>query len=434
MGKAKVESDSLLGPVSRGAYATARLALRPVRTSSDTLAGMVDWCNCPEVERNPERVGGVRTFRGTRVPVSALFDNLASGSTTAEFLEWFEGVSPDQIDAVLTHVSRSADEDARPLTVTVRRICAEASAIGTPETLPWDAASSLRTREDVVTYLDAALEDGDAATISCALANILRSAGLTRAIVDSGVTRAELRGTVTASGDPGLTTLLMLVRALGLELRVLPVSDAAPDDRPPRAADSPPARGGPDAASSRPVLSRDPEVLGGTAVFGGTRVPVTAAFDYLEAGDTVDGFLDDYPGVSRNQVLGLLKLARPALVGPDERSVSITEDVPAEAMRPARPNRAARRVVYGGRELDAVPANGVGGVLLRSLDGRWCFRVTRRDGTFRDYRVRHDDLKVTIADDELAAFYATGGEEGILDHSPEVLGLRQSAPPSDQDS
>lgn len=67
-----------------------------------------------------------------------------------------------------------------------------------------------------------------------------------------------------------------------------------------------------------PIISRDPEVMGGTAVFAGTRVPVKALFDYMETGDTVESFLDDYPGVSKDQAIGLLEMARQNLTGLDE--------------------------------------------------------------------------------------------------------------------
>ena len=67
----------------------------------------LDWSTCPEVERIPGKVSGAWLFRGTRVPVYALFENLEGGSTVAEFLEWFEGVSKEQVDAVLEHATRS---------------------------------------------------------------------------------------------------------------------------------------------------------------------------------------------------------------------------------------------------------------------------------------------------------------------------------------
>ena len=55
------------------------------------------------------------------------------------------------------------------------------------------------------------------------------------------------------------------------------------------------------------VIHSDPEILGGTPVFVGTRVPVKNLFDYLEAGDSIDEFLDDFPSVSQAQVLEFLK-------------------------------------------------------------------------------------------------------------------------------
>ena len=61
---------------------------------------------------------------------------------------------------------------------------------------------------------------------------------------------------------------------------------------------------------NHPSINRNPGILGGTPVFAGTRVPVKALFDYLEAGDSLDEFLDDFPSVGRRQVLELLEAAR----------------------------------------------------------------------------------------------------------------------------
>jgi uncharacterized protein (DUF433 family) len=68
---------------------------------------MIDWTTCPAVERHPEKLRGAWIFRGTRVPVSALFSNLEGWATVDEFLEWFPGVSREQVKAVLEHASRS---------------------------------------------------------------------------------------------------------------------------------------------------------------------------------------------------------------------------------------------------------------------------------------------------------------------------------------
>lgn len=62
-----------------------------------------------------------------------------------------------------------------------------------------------------------------------------------------------------------------------------------------------------------PVVHSDPEILGGIPVFVGTRVPVRNLIDYLEAGDSLDAFLDDFPAVSREQAIAALELAHDAL-------------------------------------------------------------------------------------------------------------------------
>ena len=60
---------------------------------------------------------------------------------------------------------------------------------------------------------------------------------------------------------------------------------------------------------SAPAVSRDPEVMGGAAVFPGTRVPVQTLLDYLEAGETIDDFLAGFPSVKRDQVIAFLEAA-----------------------------------------------------------------------------------------------------------------------------
>lgn len=68
---------------------------------------MSDWNTCLTVERSPDRVSGAWVFCGTRVPVTALFENLADGASTDDFLEWFPGVSRKQVEAVLHHAEAS---------------------------------------------------------------------------------------------------------------------------------------------------------------------------------------------------------------------------------------------------------------------------------------------------------------------------------------
>jgi uncharacterized protein (DUF433 family) len=62
------------------------------------------------------------------------------------------------------------------------------------------------------------------------------------------------------------------------------------------------------------IIHSDPEILGGTPVFVGTRVPVTTLLDYLESGDSLDEFLDQFPTVSREQAVAALELAKEMLV------------------------------------------------------------------------------------------------------------------------
>jgi uncharacterized protein (DUF433 family) len=64
----------------------------------------------------------------------------------------------------------------------------------------------------------------------------------------------------------------------------------------------------------QPVIARNPEVMGGTPVFHGTRVPVQTLLDYLEAGESIDDFLDGFPSVTRAQIVAFLKQAKDRLV------------------------------------------------------------------------------------------------------------------------
>jgi len=62
--------------------------------------------------------------------------------------------------------------------------------------------------------------------------------------------------------------------------------------------------------TKKPVVHSDPGILGGTPVFVGTRVPVKTLYDYLEGGDSLDEFLNDFPGVTRDQAIAALELGR----------------------------------------------------------------------------------------------------------------------------
>ena len=64
------------------------------------------------------------------------------------------------------------------------------------------------------------------------------------------------------------------------------------------------------------VIRSDPDILGGTPVFVGTRVPVQSLFDHLEAGDSIDDFLEGFPSVRRDQVVAVLEALRKELLQP----------------------------------------------------------------------------------------------------------------------
>jgi uncharacterized protein (DUF433 family) len=64
----------------------------------------------------------------------------------------------------------------------------------------------------------------------------------------------------------------------------------------------------------QPVVSRAPDVMGGTVVFYGTRVPVETLLDYLEAGETIDDFLEGFPSVTRRHVIRFLEEAKDRVI------------------------------------------------------------------------------------------------------------------------
>lgn len=71
-------------------------------------SGILDWSHCPAVESIPGKVSGAWVFKNTRMPVSTVFENLESGATIAEIMEWFD-VTREQIVSVLEFAARSLD-------------------------------------------------------------------------------------------------------------------------------------------------------------------------------------------------------------------------------------------------------------------------------------------------------------------------------------
>lgn len=73
---------------------------------------MTDWTKCSAVERNPRKISGDWAFTATRVPVYALFENLESGATVKDFLEWYPEVEESHVRAVLNHEAESLKASA----------------------------------------------------------------------------------------------------------------------------------------------------------------------------------------------------------------------------------------------------------------------------------------------------------------------------------
>ncbi len=80
------------------------------RSTSRYSQYMLDWSRCEAVERDSDKLSGAWTFKGTRVPVRALFENLEDGANIDQFLEWFPGVPRCHVEAVLEHAVRSLTE------------------------------------------------------------------------------------------------------------------------------------------------------------------------------------------------------------------------------------------------------------------------------------------------------------------------------------
>ena len=69
---------------------------------------MIDWSTCAAVEHDSAVLSGAWVFRGTRVPVAALFENLEDNASVHQFVDWFQGVSAEQVRMVLEHAARSS--------------------------------------------------------------------------------------------------------------------------------------------------------------------------------------------------------------------------------------------------------------------------------------------------------------------------------------
>ena len=71
----------------------------------------LDWAQCPAVESIPGKVSGAWVLKGTRMPVSAIFENLEAGANIDDIMEWFEGLDREQVKAVIEFAVRSLDKE-----------------------------------------------------------------------------------------------------------------------------------------------------------------------------------------------------------------------------------------------------------------------------------------------------------------------------------
>ena len=91
------------------------------------------------------------------------------------------------------------------------------------KTLPYDVAEYLESEADMAAYLEAALEDGDPALVIHALGNIARARGMSQIARQTGLGRESLYKALSGEGNPEFTTVLKVVRALGLKLKAQPM-------------------------------------------------------------------------------------------------------------------------------------------------------------------------------------------------------------------
>jgi probable addiction module antidote protein len=92
------------------------------------------------------------------------------------------------------------------------------------QTHPWDASDHLETKEDIVAYLEAALEDGDPSLIAAALGDIARSKGMTQIARETGLGRESLYKGLSIEGNPEFTTVIKVLQAIGLRFQVVPIT------------------------------------------------------------------------------------------------------------------------------------------------------------------------------------------------------------------
>src|ERR1700758_5459644 len=92
--------------------------------------------------------------------------------------------------------------------------------MGKVKTVPWDVVDQIKTDEDIAHYLEAVFEDGDPALITAALGDVARAKGMSQVARDAGLGRESLYKALSPEGNPEFATVLKVIRALGLKIKV----------------------------------------------------------------------------------------------------------------------------------------------------------------------------------------------------------------------
>ena len=82
---------------------------RKIKTNMGATTSTLDWSQCSAVESIPGKRSGAWVFKGTRMPVSAVFENIEAGASIDDILEWFDGLDREQVKAVIEFAARSLD-------------------------------------------------------------------------------------------------------------------------------------------------------------------------------------------------------------------------------------------------------------------------------------------------------------------------------------
>ena len=95
--------------MTRKACGDSRLGLKKGRKRQGKAVATLDWSQCPAVESVPGKRSGAWVLKGTRMPVSAIFENLEAGANIDDIMQWFSGLDREQVKAVIAFAVRSLD-------------------------------------------------------------------------------------------------------------------------------------------------------------------------------------------------------------------------------------------------------------------------------------------------------------------------------------